>query len=222
MANGPRIQQLKTAISECKQTTSMTVDEYYSKLMGYYDELARLKPLPACECHKCDCGLGAKLARDRDEEIFHQFLIGLDSSLYAAVRTNLLSQQPLGDINRAYQTLLQEEQSRIATRDKGVSESVHAFYTQSDRGKSRFPRVDKSKLVCTHCKQKGHDISTCFKIHGTPEWYEERVRNRTGRVEKNASAVSLAAGSSSQVAGTLGGVGGGDARRCRWRDCGSP
>ena len=70
VANGPRIHQLKTDISECKQTSSMTVDEYYSKLLGYYDELARLKPLPSYECHKCDCGLGAKLARDRDEEIF--------------------------------------------------------------------------------------------------------------------------------------------------------
>ena len=171
VANGPRIQQLRTSISECKQTASMTVDEYYSKLTGLYDELARLKPLPSCECHKCYCGLGAKLARDREEEIFHQFFIGLDSTLYAAVRTNLLSQQPLGDINRAYQTLIQEEHSRAATRDKGVSESVHAFYAQTDRGKARLTRVDKSKLVCSHCKQKGHEIATCFKIHGTPEWY---------------------------------------------------
>ena len=74
------------------------------------------------------------------------------------MRTNLLYQQPLGDINRAYQTLIQEEYSRVASRDKGVSDTVYAFYAQSDHGKARFTRVDKSKLVCTHCKQKGEEM----------------------------------------------------------------
>lgn len=52
MANGPRIEQMKSAISECKHTGSMSIDEYYTKLMGYYDELARLKSLPLCVCKK--------------------------------------------------------------------------------------------------------------------------------------------------------------------------
>lgn len=58
VANGPRVQQIKAVIADCKQTETMKVDEYYTKLMGLYDELARLKPLPRCECKKCDCGLG--------------------------------------------------------------------------------------------------------------------------------------------------------------------
>lgn len=50
VANEPRIQQTKSTISECKQTGSTSIDEYYTKLMGYYDELARLKSLPSCVC----------------------------------------------------------------------------------------------------------------------------------------------------------------------------
>ncbi|XP_010665837.1 uncharacterized protein LOC104883080 [Beta vulgaris subsp. vulgaris] len=159
VANGPRIQQIKIAISDCKQVGSMSVDEYYSKLMGYYDELARLKPLPSCECHKCDCGLVSKLARDREDEIFDQFLIGLDTTTYGAVRTNLLSQQPLGDINRAYQTL-----------------------------------------------KKGHEVTTCFKLHGNPEWYEERLRARnSGRLDGSPNNGPAAGGGSVGAASGSGG-----------------
>lgn len=56
VANGPRIQQIQAAISDCKQTQTMKIDEYYSKHMGLYDELARLKSVPSCEC-KCECGI---------------------------------------------------------------------------------------------------------------------------------------------------------------------
>ena len=60
-------------------------------------------------------------------------------------------------------------------------------------------------MVCSHCKQKGHEIATCFKIHGTPEWYEERLRARNvGRGDKGAPATSRAAGGSTHVAGTAG------------------
>lgn len=69
----------------------MTIHEYYTELMGYYDELARLKPLPSCVCNKCDRGLALQLAKDKEEEMFHQFLIGLDNNLYGVVHTNLLS-----------------------------------------------------------------------------------------------------------------------------------
>lgn len=70
MANGPRIQQIKAAIVDCQQTDTMKVDEYYTKLMGLYNELARLKSLPSCECKKCDCGIGLKLSKKRNKISF--------------------------------------------------------------------------------------------------------------------------------------------------------
>lgn len=205
---GPQIQQLKAAITEYKQTETMSVDEYYTKLLGLYDELTRLKPLPHYECKKC-CGIALRLSKDRDEEIFHQFLIGLDSSKYSAVRTNLLSQQPLGDLNRAHQTLIQEEQSRATGHGRGSLESVQAFHVQAGRGRVKYERGDKSKLMCTHYKQRGHEVSTCFKIHGNPEWYEERLhaRNTTrlgggvGTSPNSAAGAVAAAGAASGTEG---------------------
>ena len=48
VANGPRLQQLRAAIVDCKQHRGMSVEDYFNKLMGLDDELTRLKPLHSC------------------------------------------------------------------------------------------------------------------------------------------------------------------------------
>lgn len=36
--------------------------------------------------------------------------------------------------------------------------------------------------------KKGHEINTCFKIHGNHDWYEERLRARNaGRLDKGTA-----------------------------------
>ncbi|XP_048501481.1 uncharacterized protein LOC125497827 [Beta vulgaris subsp. vulgaris] len=49
-SNGPRLQQLRSQITDCKQTKGMSVEDYYTKLMGLFDDLTRLKPPHGCEC----------------------------------------------------------------------------------------------------------------------------------------------------------------------------
>lgn len=94
-ASGPRIQQLRAAITSCKQDKGMSIDDYSNCLTDLWDELDRLKPLHTCSCGLCTCTLPEKFAADRDEERFHQFLIGVDDELYSSVRSNVLSQMPL-------------------------------------------------------------------------------------------------------------------------------
>lgn len=99
----------------------------------------------------------------------------------------------------------------MISRDKGGMDNVHAFQVYTDRGNSRFARPDKSKLVCSHCKQKGQEISTCFKIHGNPEWYEERLRARSagkndGGGTHTSGGVGESATSSGGTAGTVRGL----------------
>lgn len=118
VANGPRLQQLRASIIYDKQGKSQPLEDYYTKLMNLYDELARLKPLHGCECGKCKCHIAEKYAKDRDGEIFHQFLLEICDDDYASVRSNLLSQNPLLDLDRAYQTCLQEERVRRIKREK--------------------------------------------------------------------------------------------------------
>ncbi|CAH9086436.1 unnamed protein product [Cuscuta epithymum] len=206
VANGPRLQQLRASITGCRQSKMMIVDAYCTTLMGYYDELNRLKPLYACSCGLCTCGLAAKYAADREEEQLHQFLIGIDDEVYGTVRSNLLSHSPLPDSNRAYQAFLQEENSRGAARGKLVAVETNAFTLQADRqNKARQEKAERTNRVCTHCKKKGHDVNSCFKLLGYPEWWEHRNRPNNGTAGRGGGGVKThavttsGAGTSSSV-----------------------
>ncbi|CAH9094695.1 unnamed protein product [Cuscuta epithymum] len=205
VANGLRLQQLRASITGCKQSKAMSVDAYYTALMSLYDEFNRLKPLHACTCGRCTCNVAGKFAADREEERLHQFLIGIDDEVYGTVRSNLLSQTPVPDIDRAHQAFLQEENSRAVARGKqSAAIDVQAFALT----KGRQERVDKSKLMCTHCKQKGHEVGACFKLHGYPEWWDERNRNKGAAAGRGGGARAHAAsplpGSSSGSNGSSG------------------
>ena len=157
----------------------MSVDAYYTLLMSLYDELNRLKPLHTCTCGLCTCDVAGKFAADRDEERLHQFLIGIDDDVFGIVRSNLLSHTPLPDLDRAHQAFLQEEHSRAVARAKQLAAmDVQAFAVNRRAQQTHTQRTDKSKLSCAHCKQKGHDIGTCFKLHSYPDWWEDRQRTK--------------------------------------------
>ena len=81
ITNGPRIQQLKFALTECKQKGSSIMD-YYGKLKQIWDELDNFKQIPVCKCGKCTCNLGPILEKKREEEKVHLFLMGLDEQNY--------------------------------------------------------------------------------------------------------------------------------------------
>lgn len=161
----------------------MSVEDYYNQLMGLFDDLMRLKPPHGCECGACSCDVAAKYAKDRDEEILHQFLVGIDDGKYSMVRTNLLSQQPPVTIEHAYHALLQEERSRIIAQAKAPveKEDAHVFALPSS-GQRHFQtvRVDKTKLYCSHCKRSGHDNAGCFILHGYPSWWLEKYGKKGG------------------------------------------
>uniref|UniRef100_A0A803M7A4 Retrotransposon gag domain-containing protein n=1 Tax=Chenopodium quinoa TaxID=63459 RepID=A0A803M7A4_CHEQI len=150
-ASGPRLQQLRAAITNCKQLPSMTVEDYYSQLLGYFDDLLRLKPLHGCECGLCTCNVAEKLAKDRDEEILHQFLVGID-----------------------------DNKSIALTKAPVVKEDAHVFALPSADRKQFTPRLDKSKLFCSHCRRSGHENSGCFLLHGYPSWWVEKYGKKGG------------------------------------------
>ncbi|GAA0145428.1 hypothetical protein LIER_05625 [Lithospermum erythrorhizon] len=160
----------------------MTLDDYYNKLTGLFDELSRLKPPHSCSCGKCTCGVVARYEKDREEERLHQFFMGIDVDLYGVVRSNLLSRLPMPYLDEAYNTFLQDENSKSITHKKDEPDSFHAFAISSDRPLSRYER---SKLSCTHCRQTGHDNSSCFKLHGYPPWWEERRQGKSGVARNN-------------------------------------
>nr|KYP55619.1 hypothetical protein KK1_001841 [Cajanus cajan] len=67
IVNGPRIQQLKIELVECKQGR-MTMVNYYGKLKTLWDELANYKQILTCTCGNCKCDIVTKLEKHREKE----------------------------------------------------------------------------------------------------------------------------------------------------------
>ena len=146
---GPRIQQLRAELAECKQR-GLTIVAYFGKLKKLWEELANFEQMPMCKCGLCTCNLGAALEKKREEEKAHQFLMGLDEIVYGTVRSNLLAQDPLPNLNRLYSTLVQEERVRIISRGKEERDEVMSFAVQAEF-KSRNKNEGKDKnVVCNH------------------------------------------------------------------------
>lgn len=61
VGNGPRKQQIKAALADCRQTKTMSIAEYFGRLQPLWDELATYNPLPICRCGGCKCEIGIQL-----------------------------------------------------------------------------------------------------------------------------------------------------------------
>ncbi|KAL1310047.1 uncharacterized protein [Arachis hypogaea] len=182
MVNGPRIQQLKAELAECKQH-GIAMVSYYGKLKTIWDELANYEKIPNCTCGGCKCNIGTLLEKRRQEERVHQFLMGLDDVSYGTVRSNILATDPLPSLNRVYATLVQEERVKMITKtEEGRSAAMGLSVQTGYMNKGRA----EIKQVCTHCERSGHEVKECFQLVGYPEWWGERPRgggtsNRTSQ-----------------------------------------
>ncbi|GAA0175144.1 hypothetical protein LIER_41858 [Lithospermum erythrorhizon] len=75
------------------------------------------------------------------------------------------------------------QDSKALAREKEISSPlpVHSFSLQvatTPLAPSYLDCDQRAKLMCTHCRQRGHNTTTCFKIHGYPDWWEERNKKR--------------------------------------------
>ncbi|WVZ24907.1 hypothetical protein V8G54_003451 [Vigna mungo] len=105
--------------------------------------------------------------------------MGLDETVYATVRSNLLAQDPLPTLNKVYSTLVKEERIHTVTRGKDEKGEVMAFVVQ---GGSRYKDKNggKEKIgTCIHCNRPGHDSESCFQIIDYPEWWGERPHGQS-------------------------------------------
>ncbi|CAM8974826.1 unnamed protein product [Rhodiola kirilowii] len=180
VVNGTRICQLKASLGECKQGKTETIASYFSRLSKIFDDLTNYIILPTCTCDGCKCKLAAQYSKLSQEERLHWFLIGLDSA-YGSIRSNLLTQDPLPSLDRAYKTLIQEERLPSGTfhHENNERDSVMAFKLKTDIH-SKSHSVDNSDKFCVHCNRQGHDQNSCFQLHGFPDWWGDRPRGVRG------------------------------------------
>ncbi|KAH9789598.1 retrotran gag 3 domain-containing protein [Citrus sinensis] len=101
VGNGPRVQQLKSELANCKQR-GMTILNYCGKLKMLWEELSNYEQSPACLYGNCTCNLVAEWDKKR--------------AVYGGVRSHILSTEPLPKLNHAYAIVIQEEQVQSMTR----------------------------------------------------------------------------------------------------------
>jgi hypothetical protein len=77
-----------------------------------WDELSNYSHVPMCKCGGCTCGAATGLMKEREEEKTHQFLMGLDDSVFETVRSNILSMDSLPSLNKVYAMVIHEERYR--------------------------------------------------------------------------------------------------------------
>ncbi|XP_074315097.1 uncharacterized protein LOC141651277 [Silene latifolia] len=128
--NAPRVHQLKSELTECRQGNRSVVD-YYTHLKSIWDELANYSRVPTCTC-----GAAAALAKEKEEEKVHQFIMGLNTALYDRLRSNLVMEDNLTSLSRAYALVLREERHKAVTRVREEqAEVAMAARTGGGRGK---------------------------------------------------------------------------------------
>lgn len=103
--------------------------------------------------------------------------MGLDDGMYNTIRSNILSMDPLPNLNRAYALAVQEERQRTIARGKDDRSDVVSFVTQVGLGAQAFAARTKDRSSnCGHCGKTGHEASECFQVIGYPEWWGDRPR----------------------------------------------
>ena len=176
--NGQRVQHIKAELATCRQH-GLFIEAYYGKLMQLWTALAEHRITK-----NCGCQIGVNLEKEREEDRLHEFLKGLDESLYGSVKSNLLSRDPLPSLDVAYSALLQDEDAKHTNRALGdrVDTMAHAVRTGQSFGSSSstyfVSKEEIMKLTCTSCGRKGHLATNCFRTLGYLEWWGDRPRGR--------------------------------------------
>jgi hypothetical protein len=168
ITNGPRILQLRSDLARCNQN-GQSIAAYYGHLKKIWDELSTYITNRTCTCGKCTCKWAADLSKERQDEQVHQFLMGLDDEMYGTLRSNIIAQDPLPSLNRVYALAVQEERHKHMTKGRDARTEAVAFAVHGGSSYSGTKASDKSN--CSNCGKPNHDVSSCFKIIGYPEWW---------------------------------------------------
>ncbi|XP_074297008.1 uncharacterized protein LOC141627678 [Silene latifolia] len=188
--NAPRVHQLKSELAECKQGTRSVVD-YYTHLKSIWDELANYSHIP-----NCTCGAAAALTKEREDEKVHQFIMGLNTSLYDHIRSNLLMEDTLTSLSRAYALVLREERHKVITRSReDTTRGCDGGPGGVGRGRGSGAPDEQKEYEpprCTHCGKWYHLEENCWEKHGIGKGRGRGRRggrggNRGGRHSNNSA-----------------------------------
>ncbi|KAL2893316.1 Hemoglobin subunit beta [Bienertia sinuspersici] len=164
LGNGPRILELKSQIADCKQR-GRSVVTYYGELRKLQDELSSYCKLPSCTC---SAAAAAAYVKMQENELLHQFCIGLDPRKFGSVVSALLMMDPLPSLNVAYAKVVTNERKQTVSEAHESPRPEAVGFAGQASGKHVRLANDTSR-ICSHCGRCGHEKDKCFELVGWPE-----------------------------------------------------
>ncbi|XP_074342826.1 uncharacterized protein LOC141680522 [Apium graveolens] len=162
-----------------------SVEFYFHKLKGYWDELKALQPVV-----KCTCGAIKDWEMQLEQTRLIQFLMGLHSS-FTAARGHLLMMNPWPSVNQAFMLLKQEEKQRQTHSLSSPSQIAMMVNlpkpqtTTTTKSNERFGSFDSS-MECSYCHGKGHLKEKCYKLIGYPADHPYHPNNKGKKKSGNS------------------------------------
>lgn len=119
-------------------------------------------------------------------------MMGLDETIYGSVKYVLISRNPLPTLDEAYNVLIQDEESKLASRILADRVEEASFAVQTSRPRMSF--TNRNKLVYTSCGKTGHLAENCFCKLGYPDWWVEQNCSRSGSYPQQPPSPNLGRG----------------------------
>lgn len=155
----------------------MSVEVYYTKMKGLWDEFITLETGSHCTCEctcECICGEGRNHESQEQRRKLMQFLRGLNDS-FPSTRGQILRMNPLPTVSQAYSMIKQEEK-----QTQGYTTTypdATALVAQLSNIAHKF-HGKKNNLMCSYYNGTNHFLDTCFLLHGYPPDHPKSPANK--------------------------------------------
>ncbi|XP_071739803.1 uncharacterized protein [Rutidosis leptorrhynchoides] len=126
----------------------------------------------------CTFTANAEFKKYNDLIKLMQFLMGL-YDYYVNIRSNILMQDPLPNVQTAFSIVSREESHKNFSKVSSVSKTPKSSFlvSKSFDNTKRFGRGPNPNLKCTKCNKTDHTIERCYEIVGFPPGWVKRAGN---------------------------------------------
>ncbi|GJZ89637.1 ribonuclease H-like domain-containing protein, partial [Tanacetum coccineum] len=194
--DGSAVFNLHKSINSLSQSGAYLAD-YYNNLNSLWKQFDAMISLLACTCN------ATKHFEKHNQLIkLMQFLMGLDDS-YLAIRSNILTREPLPLVKAAFAIVSGEESHRNITSNSATKPTATAFAAKtfdikrfnnnnnwgSSSNSSANNRGPNPNLKCTNYNKIGHTVDRCFEIVGYPAGYIKKFFTPNSRPMTSNNAI---------------------------------
>ncbi|GKB88761.1 retrovirus-related pol polyprotein from transposon TNT 1-94, partial [Tanacetum coccineum] len=129
--------------------------------------------------------------------------ISIAQSALESVRNQILSMDPLPNVNKAYYIVQQVEKQKQVKNHVAdpmaffANMNQNKFVKRDNRGKGELKQDVRGFRHCTGCGQDGHSVEQCFEKIGYPDWYKGKNNKKGGKLAANMEVMKMMKGKSS-------------------------